>query len=203
LIEPDPRLKVYTCQTHRKEATDITNKDPSPLSDSKLAQLFEEHVQYVFRTALLLTRSQTMADDVTQETFIRVMRKYHLYDESKSFRPWLYRLTVNVARNMLRKQKWLKWMGNHYTDEGGEMPEALVVSEKNDQLWSAILRLSQKCREVVILHYYQDLRLEEVAYALQIPVGTCKSRLNAALSKLRSMMNEQRNDIFEGDKVYE
>lgn len=159
----------------------------------------------MFRTAYLLSRSQTIADDITQEVFLRLIGKYHLFDQSKPFRPWLYRLTVNVARNLQRKQRWLRLFKQQ---EQETLPDAQerptqFTSEREVQLWHAIEQLSQKCREVIILHYYQDLRLEEVAYALQIPLGTCKSRLNAALAKLRLYMIEEQNERNERSNVYE
>lgn len=174
------------------------------ITEEKLTQLFNEHSAYVYRTALLLTRSEALADDITQETFIKVMNKYDLYDEGRPFRPWLNRIAVNITRNILRKQTWLKLFGQH-------MPEAVdtaggqgFVPDSSQEVWQHVAKLSLKCREVIVLHYYQDLSLEEAAQVLGIPLGTCKSRLNSALSKLRIVMKQDSgNALFQGGKLYE
>ena len=76
------------------------------ISKEEARQLFEAHSALVFRMALLLTRSRTLADDVVQETFIRIFQKYHLYDPAKPIQPWICQIAMNVTRNLLRKNRW-------------------------------------------------------------------------------------------------
>jgi RNA polymerase sigma factor (sigma-70 family) len=142
-----------------------------------------------------------MADDITQETFIRLMKKFHLYDQSKPIEPWIYRMTVNVTRNMLRKQKILSFVtfGSEKTNE--EVENTILKNEQQDELWGEINALPQKSKEVIVLHFYAELTLEEVAVSLNIPVGTCKSRLHYALTKLRK--NISRNDFLVEQKFKE
>lgn len=127
--------------------------------------------------------------DVTQETFLQVFKKYHTYDSSRPIEPWIYKITVNTARNTLRKQRWLSFTSQlpDSTDFDG-IDNQILKNEEEMELWKAINQLSQKCREVVILHYYLDMKLHEVAYSLGIPLGTCKSRLHYALSTLKKQL---------------
>ena len=159
------------------------------LSQEDAARIFEDHSTFVFRIALFLTKSSVLADDVTQETFMLVFRKYHLFDPAKPLKPWIYKIALNTTRNMLRKQHWLKFVGETPEKRSLELVEEKVLqSEANQELWRAILSLSLKNREVVILHFYSGLTLQEVAKVLSIPIGTCKSRLNAALHALRQRL---------------
>ena len=134
-----------------------------------------------------------------QETFIQVFRKYEQYDADKPFEPWIYRITVNTARNMHRKQKWLAFFGNVPEQEGIEFVETAFFNEqRNKELWEEINKLSHKCREVVVLHFFLGMKLNEVAAVLNIPLGTCKSRLNSALTALRRKFNEEQQIEIKG-----
>ncbi|PUA37897.1 RNA polymerase subunit sigma-70 [Paenibacillus elgii] len=172
------------------------------MQQDKARELFEIHSTYVYRIALLLTRSRTMADDAVQETFLRVFQKYHTYDGSRDIRPWLYRITVNVTRNLLRKQKWLFFL-REVPEEGRveSLEDVMVQNEQDQQLWRVIGKLSSKQKEIVVLHYYAELKLHEIASILGIPLGTCKSRLNNSLEALRRKWREGQ-DMAEDEGGY-
>nr|WP_275422497.1 sigma-70 family RNA polymerase sigma factor [Paenibacillus mucilaginosus] len=149
--------------------------------------MFQDHASYVYGIALMLTRSASAADDITQETFLRAYQKYAIYDPTRPVRPWLYRMTVNMSRSMLRRQRWLTFFGQ--TPEQGSVPsieEAVLQLETNRELWELVESLTPKRKEVIVLFYYAGLPLPEVAEILGIRLGTCKSRLHAALEQLRS-----------------
>lgn len=145
----------------------------------------------MFRVALFLMKSKTLAEDVTQETFIQVYKKYYLYNLNKPIEPWIYRITINTARNMCRKNKWLSFFGHYQEQESGDLiEETFFKLQERTELWCEINKLSLKSREVIVLHYYLGMKLNEVSAILNIPLGTCKSRLNFALSSLRKNINE-------------
>ncbi|KZE76222.1 RNA polymerase subunit sigma-70 [Paenibacillus elgii] len=157
------------------------------ISEEQSRAWFEEHSPYVYGIALMMTKSAMLADDITQETFLRAYRKFHLYDPTKPLRPWLYRITLNMVRSTLRKQRWLTFFGQLPVEAGTDSVEDLVLkSESEHELWQVVNRLSSKRREVLILVYYVGLSLQETASLLNIRLGTCKSRLHAALEQLRN-----------------
>jgi RNA polymerase sigma factor (sigma-70 family) len=161
--------------------------------------MFEEHSSFVFCTAYFLTRSKTLADDITQETFIKIIKNMSKYDVNKPLKPWIYKITINTTRNMLRKNKWLNFVGITPDTEDKETIEQVVLqTEKEKELIQEIDQLSQKLKEVIVLHFYSELKLKEVAEVLDIPIGTCKSRLNAALNKLRKQIPNDNKNIIEG-----
>lgn len=158
-----------------------------PITEQQAKEMFEDHATYIYGIALMLTKQHTLADDITQETFLRAFAKYHLYQSPKPLRPWLYRITVNITRSMMRKKSWHRLVSGTESERGADdsAETILLQSESEQQLWAAVGRLSHKQREVITLHYYAGLPLPETASALRIPLGTCKSRLHSALQKLR------------------
>ena len=159
------------------------------ITKEQAASIFQEYSSYVFQTALLLTNSKTLADDITQETFIQVFRKFYTFDSTKSLKPWIYKVTLNISRNIIRKQKWLKFTG-HIPDtiDKESVEESLLKNEEEREVWQEIIKLPLKSKELIILHFYGELKLKEIAEILNIPIGTCKSRLNTALKTLRKNM---------------
>ncbi|MCZ8521174.1 MULTISPECIES: RNA polymerase sigma factor [Paenibacillus] len=158
------------------------------ISEMEAQDMFREHAPYVYGIALMMTNSAAAADDLTQETFLRAFAKYKLYDPAKPLRPWLYRITVNLARSMHRKQRWLTFLGQVPETDSGNCVEDIMVRQESDlEVWQMVGTLSKKRREVIILFYYAGLPLPEVAATLGIRLGTCKSRLHAALQQLRGL----------------
>lgn len=178
----------------------------SQLSQEAAREMFEQYSTYVYRTAWLLTKSDALADDIAQETFIQAFRKYGTYDPDKPFKPWIYKITLNTMRNTVRKRQWLTLFGIMPEQADERSAERVVMEgEEQAQLRKEIDRLPRKLREVIVLHFYAGLKLGEAAEALEIPLGTCKSRLHAGLTKLRKQVPQ--NGFFQyrkgGDEVYD
>ncbi|MEI0740163.1 sigma-70 family RNA polymerase sigma factor [Paenibacillus sp. JTLBN-2024] len=166
------------------------------ISEEQARSIYNKHSPYVYGIALMLTRSSPMADDIMQETFLRAFQKFDQYDPSRPLRPWLCRFAVNLAKSAMRKQRWLFFQADP-PDIGDEflVEESMMKSESERELWESVNRLSAKRKEVIILHYYAELSLPEVAEALHIPEGTCKSRLHEALKQLRRSQTLRRHEV--------
>jgi RNA polymerase sigma-70 factor (ECF subfamily) len=143
-----------------------------------------------------------LADDVFQNTFLQLYTKIGTYEQGKPVRPWLYTIATHQAIDALRRQ------GRRQTvslDQGRkELPDGevralvdLVESQKpgpldqvqgeerKQRVRESVDRLPDFLKQVVILAYYQGLKYREIAEILEVPVGTVKSRLHAALLKLQ------------------
>lgn len=167
------------------------------ISKETAEMIFKEFSNYVYRVALFLTKSKELADDITQETFIQVFRKYHTFDSAKPIKPWLNKITVNITRNMLRKQKWLNFFGELPQKSSLDLVEKTILkSEEEFELWREINNLNLKSREIVILHFYSGMKLKEISDCIGIPLGTCKSRLNTALNILRRQLPKNNFDFL-------
>lgn len=173
----------------RKEVTKMNGS----MTKEEAEYLFNTYAQYVYRGALFLVHSEQLAEDITQEVFIKVFKKYETFDQSKEIKPWLYKIMLNTARNTLRNKPYeLQLDENILQIDQINIEHNCVEKEDNQKLWKVVCKLSTKTKEVIYLHYYLEMTLEEIAGVLDIPVGTCKSRLNAGLSKLRQKVGMKR-----------
>lgn len=156
------------------------------ISKEEAEKLFETYKDYIYRGALFLTKSKEIADDITQETFIKAFNYYHTYDESKPIKPWLYKIMLNVTHTLMKEQRQeLNLEAIVHTSEEDNVEYCILQEEMNKELWQDINRLGVKIREVLYMHYYLEMKLDDIAKLLDIPLGTCKSRLNTGLSRLR------------------
>jgi RNA polymerase sigma-70 factor, ECF subfamily len=136
---------------------------------------------------------RTLAQDLAQETFLRVIHAIQQYQYPRPFKPWLYMIATNIARDTFKRADTRR-AADMPDDEhllSDERPEeALVEVDEERRVAQALLKLPDHQREVVILRYYQELSLAEIAEALDIPVGTVKSRLSIGLDRLRETLED-------------
>ena len=151
-----------------------------------LLRLYEPLRQYVMKVV-----GVSMAEDVLQETALRVFQNIKHLRETKAFRPWVFRIATRIAFVQLSKEK--RWRASK-TDPK-TLADLLPLPSMNwDELDSESLNmiehLSPASRAVLLLHYQQNLSIEETAAILDIPVGTAKSRLAYGIAKLRDFIKE-------------
>jgi RNA polymerase sigma factor (sigma-70 family) len=157
--------------------------------------LFRQYEKLVFRTAYLITGNKEVAEDVLQEVFVSVWRSRDTYDPSKGkLTTWLHRITVNRCS----KEKAKKVPASVSLEEKRldlpemkrSQPEDILVSKlEYERLLKAMDALDTKHRSVLVLRYFNGLSYQEIAEALEIPLGTVKSRLNQSLRYLKEQMN--------------
>lgn len=154
--------------------------------------LVQQHQTAVFRLAYLLLGDADEAEDVAQETFIRTFRKLHRFDSTRPLRPWLLRITSNLARNHHRGVgRYLAALHRVYE------PKSISAERENWQqmeaqaLWQAVRRLHLKDQQIIYLRYFLELSVLEVADTLEIAPGTVKSRLFRALVRLRQIVERE------------
>jgi RNA polymerase sigma-70 factor (ECF subfamily) len=138
----------------------------------------------VLRTARMILRDEALAEDATQETFLKAWRQIgSLRDEEPG--PWLMRIASNEAISAYRRRHRFQALTERFGRLGGAKRE--VSTEDRMDLARALDQLGADQRAAVVLHYYQDLSVEETAKTLNVPVDTMKSRLKTALRRLREL----------------
>ncbi|MBE7120121.1 sigma-70 family RNA polymerase sigma factor [Bacillus cereus] len=173
------------------------------LSGNKEAysELYDKTIQEIYKTAHFLIEDKADVDDVVQEIYIQLYESLLKYDSEKPFRPWLIGLAIKQIHSYRRK----RWMRLRIVKRAEEQRKPVqidfssdVVSKiSNQKLIELIHKLPYKLKQVIILRYLHDYSQEEVAKILHIPIGTVKSRIHAALKKLRQ--KEQVEEIFLGE----
>jgi RNA polymerase sigma-70 factor (ECF subfamily) len=154
-----------------------------------------------------------LADDVFQNTFLQLVVKIGQYEPGRPVRPWLYTIATNQAIDALRRQGRHQALSlDHYREESGNgeanslmdslqsgapaPPELAENMELNERVRASVDLLPDFLRQVLILAYYQGLKYREIADIMDIPVGTVKSRLHAALVRLHELW-EQTPSLYE------
>lgn len=145
-----------------------------------------------------LLNDRNTAEDIVQETFLRVYRNKHRYKEIAKFSTWIYTIAGNLARTELRRRKIRNFFSISQRGEGEkdyEIPDADINVEKSvesglvkDMIMREIMELPVYFREVIILRDIQDLAYEEISQILNVPLGTVKSRVNRGRSQIQKRL---------------
>ena len=154
--------------------------------------LVERHYAELYRYAFALLREERAAEDAVQDAFERAFSALGRYPEERlrnmRLRPWLYRITLNVARNRLRRKREVPVE---------EVPAVLGSDEGREgvmDVLAALGRLPERQRVAVTLRYLQDLPYAEISGVTGWPEGTAKTLVRRGLMRLRKMMVEDPRD---------
>jgi RNA polymerase sigma-70 factor (ECF subfamily) len=167
-----------------------------------LGALYERHKTTVYRTALAITHDPSAAEDILQDCFLRLYKYAYSIDRSLPLRPWLYRVTTNLAYNWERRRKrWqtplddvLDWLASPFQASPEWRAE---MSDVHSQVMDALRSLSPNQRIVLVLYYLNSLNLKEIASILDCPVGTIKSRLHYGREALRHKLETSQRAVSE------
>ena len=155
------------------------------------SELVHTHSQGVLNVVYRMCGNGDLAEDAAQEAFIQAWLRLSSYKEKASFRSWLYRIAVNTAIDMLRKEKRI--LPNTIEDlnvgDSRPGPEAMLASsERTELIREAVLTLPNASRAVLVLREYEGLSYQEIAESLEIPMGTVMSRLSYARKLLKEKL---------------
>ncbi len=148
-----------------------------------LARLMERHGDAIVRLCTLHLRDAQLAQDAAQETFLKAYRALEQFRGESSEKTWLSRIAINTCRSM-RRSAWFRLVDLGALRESLPAPEQPFGVEE-DEMTFAIAGLRAKYREVILLYYYQQMRVAEIAQALGIPEKTVSTRLSRARNMLR------------------
>ncbi|MEM7230115.1 MAG: sigma-70 family RNA polymerase sigma factor, partial [Planctomycetota bacterium] len=141
--------------------------------------------------------SRAAAEDVFQETFLQIHQSAESFDQSRRFKPWLFTIAANKARDFHRKRarRSTVSLSAHVKDDGdgqtyvdlmdAELPtpdQPVLDAERSRRVKAVIDDLPIHLREIVLLSYFQRMSYNQIAEALEIPLGTVKSRLHTAVA---------------------
>ena len=155
------------------------------------------HGRRLYGLCRTLCTSPQDAEDLYQETWLKVLAHLEQYDPAQEFEPWLTRICVNTYRSTLRRLARSPIWNRFSTNEEKDALLASVPAEETKgeeayaDLHQAIDRLPDKLRVAVILFYFRDMDLTSAAQILGIPVGTMKSRLNHARKRLKEALEHE------------
>ncbi len=163
-------------------------KAPDPDTEQIFTELVSSHQTSLLRMCYLNLHDLGLAEDAVQETFVKAYRALPGFRGECSMKTWLMRIAINTCRDMQRGS-WLKHISRTVSlDQLAEPSESF--SEDALAVNIEIARLPVKLRETVLLYYYQNMKIEEIADILGIAVSSASERLKRAKEKLRHALKE-------------
>jgi RNA polymerase sigma-70 factor (ECF subfamily) len=164
---------------------------------SAIEHFVQTYQQDIYRLALSILDDSGEAEDAAQEALLAALRALDSFQGDSSLKTWLYSIAVNICRTRLqhhkRRERLAEILGGILRLQTNRMPsveENTIKNESNESLWRAIHDMDQKHRIPIVLRYYHDLSVAEIANILQIPEGTVHSRLNTARRLLHKVFKE-------------
>jgi RNA polymerase sigma-70 factor (ECF subfamily) len=167
--------------------------------------LVRRHADELFAFLQRFVGNSAAADDLVQEAFLQVHLSADAFDPQRAFRPWLYTIAANKARDYLRGRgrRMEQSLDSRGPDDEGRGPDELVqaagessfelssTEEVRTAVRSVIARMPEHLQLILMLGYFQRMPYSDIAEILGIPVGTVKSRLHAAVARFASMWQKQ------------
>jgi RNA polymerase sigma-70 factor (ECF subfamily) len=181
-------------------ARGLRRRDPDLLD-----RLIEQYQHRLLRYLVYLSGNRELAEDLFQETWIRVLERGHQYDGKHEFSTWLYAVARNLTIDYLRKKSPLSLDGLMEDDEHAPRPSQLEPADTRPMAWEVVQQHEQaerinavlvgipaEYRETVVLRFQEGLALDEIAAVTGAQLGTVKSRLYRGLNMLMSRLKGAR-----------
>ena len=163
--------------------------------EEKITELFLTYSDEILRMCYLYLGDCHMAEDALQETFIRVIKGFGTFQGSSSEKTWIIRIAINVCKTMLANRK----KENVQNIWGEEWDACSLVEKRADEIEEilqkgvvsqAVMQLEEKYREIIILHFYQELKLREIAKMTGLPMTTVAHRIRQGKRLLKKVIGE-------------
>ncbi|MDP8248958.1 MAG: RNA polymerase sigma factor [Candidatus Tritonobacter lacicola] len=164
------------------------------------ARLFNRYKTRIMTFIYNYVGNYERAEDLFQETFIRLWRSRRRYDGERPLRPWLYTIAANLCRDNARKMRYRRTVSIDAAREGwapseklpSPLPSPAKIAEEKESslsLRAALDSLPKESRIAITLHQFHGLKYREIAETLGVPIGTVKSRIHSAVKQLRKILS--------------
>lgn len=156
-------------------------------TDRDFQDVYEAYAGGIHRTLLGMTGNHSIAEELTQEAFLKAWKGLPQFGFRSSIKTWIYQVAINLGRDWLKGHKTLCLE----TDEEGQYE----ANSEQEAIHESLLLLDEDSRAVIILYYWEGMKQEEMAKILSIPEGTVKSRLYSAKSRLKEKLLMKGYDV--------
>ncbi|KEQ23781.1 RNA polymerase sigma factor [Paenibacillus tyrfis] len=162
--------------------------------NAALSDIMLAYGEDVWNYAFFLSKNRTLADDVTQDVFVRVYERLYTFRGEASIKTWLLAITRNLVRDHWRSAWIRRVIPFGILRQEGQEPSAesqVIGLLAEEEVWNTVLGLPYKLREVLLLHAHHQLSYAEIAKLLNVSEGTVKSRLSRARAKVSQQLGEE------------
>lgn len=162
--------------------------DRTDLRQEQFLDLVRGELDRAYRLAGLMLGSQDDAEDATQDALIRAWRSSESLRDVQSFQAWFDHILVNVCRDRVRRRRRIRFISIDGVTEVGPSPDPFRQLLDKDEVMRALAGLELDLRTVIVLRYWADLTVDDIAARLGCPAGTVKSRIHRGLRRMRRGM---------------
>ena len=154
--------------------------------------IVDHYTPPIYRYCLRMLRQPELAQETAQEVMFRALSKLQRYDPQRSFKTWIFSIARNACIDLHRKKRPTQSTENTLLADKRELPDAALDRKtRAKRLNHAVSELPDLYREVIILYHFEHLKYQEIAEALEIPLGTVMNRIFRARQKLREFLGEE------------
>lgn len=176
-------------QTYTEDSDEALMRAIARRNERAFAVLYDRYGPRMYRFFFrMLNRDAAKAEDFTQEIFLKIIEKNHLFNPERPFRTWIYTLATNLCKNEYRRANLPELPGADTDLWADPLPEKLDRELFEQNLRHGLGQLSDTHRQCFVLRYQEELSLAEIAEIVGCPEGTVKSRLHHALKQLREIL---------------
>ncbi|MGN0775575.1 MAG: sigma-70 family RNA polymerase sigma factor [Candidatus Ventricola sp.] len=161
-------------------------KGPGSREEEKISRLIKTYERDLLRLCCVMLKDAAMAEDAVQETFIKAYRNLRAFRGDSSEKTWLIRIAINVCKDM-RRTAWFRNIGRMVSLNDVELAQKQEL-DVSSALIGEIMRLPEKYKEVILLHYYEGLNQSEIAGILRVSSATVHRRLIKARALLKELL---------------
>ncbi|MED4036472.1 sigma-70 family RNA polymerase sigma factor [Niallia taxi] len=159
-------------------------------------QLMQEYSDDILHLVYTYVKNPTTAEDLTQEIFIKCYEKLNQFNQQATLKTWVYRIASNHCKDYLRSWHYRKItlsdkILDYIPSKSKQVEEEIIANSEGNILTNAVMNLPLKYREVVFLHYYEELSLAEISKITSVNINTIKTRLKRAKELLKDKMIEE------------
>ncbi|CAH2716028.1 ECF RNA polymerase sigma factor SigW [Neobacillus rhizosphaerae] len=162
-------------------------------------EIMTRYGQDILQLVFSYVRNKQLAEDLTQDIFVKCYKALHTYKQNAKLKTWLFKIASNHCKDYLRSWYFRKVIATEKMAEmtvssGQNVEQAVLEHEEEQTIANAVLKLPMKYREVIYLFYFEDMSLKEIESVLDVNQNTVKSRLKRA----KSLLKEELEDLDGG-----
>jgi len=164
--------------------------------DAVLDRIMDLYGQDILQLVYSYVKNKDVAEDLTQEIFIKCYRNLHQYNRKAKLKTWLWRIAVNHCKDYLKS--WyarnilaLDEQARSSISRKEEVENTVIQREEDEQLSSAVMNLPDIYREVIYLYYFEELTIKDISYMTRLNQNTVKTRLKRAKELLKERLEEK------------
>lgn len=158
-------------------------------AEEKIEQLLKDYGNSVFRMCFLYLKDYHLAEDATQETFIKAMYSYNSFQNKSSEKTWLTQIAINTCKNIMRTN-WFRLYRNELKDDIQDLDDRYETIVEKNSISRAIMQLRKDDRKMILLYYYQELSMREIAQIIGKSQNAAIQRVNRARCRLKKILLE-------------